>query len=161
MKICIANKSHFKSIIEIYNWAVENTTATFDTQIKTLDTYQEFLTSFNRLPLTVITDDSIVLGWACLKPYSSRAAYDDTVELSVYIDPNSHGKGLGSEMMKDLIIRAKDLGLHTILSRVTTESAPSIKLHEKFDFINIGVMREVGLKFNRRCDVAWMQLILE
>jgi phosphinothricin acetyltransferase len=161
MKIQNADINHFQAIVDIYNWAIENTTATFDTEIKSLDEYRPFLGSFKKLPLIVVIDEGDVIGWGCLKPYSDRAAYDDTVELSIYINPKNHGKGIGSLLMADLIKRANALNLHTILSRVTMESSPSIKLHERFKFKNIGIMEEVGLKFGRRCDVAFMQLLLK
>ena len=96
-----------------------------------------------------------------MKPYSDRTAYDETVELSIYIDPNHHGKRLGSKLMEELIVLGKKINLHTILSRVTSESLASIKLHEKFDFFEVGTMKEVGLKFGRRVDVIFMQKMLK
>ena len=162
MKILKANKSHFKSIISIYNWAIENTTATFDTELKTLSNYSVFLNSFESHPLLVAVDDTnVVTGWGCLKRYSDRTAYDDTVELSIYIDPNCHGKGIGNDMMKALLQKADEIKLHVILSRITQESKASINLHEKYGFEHIGVMREVGLKFGKRIDVLLMQKILQ
>jgi L-amino acid N-acyltransferase YncA len=161
MKILKANKSHFESIISIYNWAIEKTTATFDTELKTLINYSEFLNSFTILPLLVSVDDSNnVTGWGCLKRYSDRSAYDETVELSIYIDPKHHGNGIGKEMMNELLLKAQDLKLHVIISRITQDSKASIKLHEKFGFEHVGVMREVGLKFDKRINVILMQKIL-
>jgi len=156
-----AKPSHFQEIVNIYNWAVENTTATFDTEIKDLNNYSSFLESFIKFPLLVYLEGSVVIGWACLKPYSDRSAYDDTVELSIYIHPDHHGKKIGSILMERLLSEAKGLDLHTILSRVTSESIPSVKLHEKFNFFLVGTMREVGFKFNRRVDVHFMQKVLK
>ena len=160
MKILKANKSHFESIISIYNWAIEETTATFDTELKNLSNYSDFLNSFTFHPLLVSTDElDNVTGWGCLKRYSDRSAYDETVELSIYIDPKHHGKGIGNEMMKELIQKAQLLKLHVIISRITQESKSSIKLHEKFGFEYVGVMKEVGFKFGKRIDVILMQKI--
>lgn len=160
MKIIKANQSHFKDIIEIYNWAIKETTSTFDTELKSLETYGTFLSSFQKHPLLVAIEDEIVLGWGCLKPYSDRSAYDDTVELSVYISPNHHGKGIGNQMMQELLSQAKKYRFHSILSRITSESNASVKLHKKFGFEEVGVMKEVGLKFGRRIDVILMQKII-
>ena len=161
MEIIKAKNQHFKEIIQIYNWAIENTTSTFDTQLKTLEDFSPFLTSFKINPLLVIVDDQkSILGWGCLKPYSDMKAYSETYEISLYIKEKNQGKGLGSLLMDALLQKANELSIHTIISRVTTESSASIKLHEKFNFKTIGIMKEVGYKFGRRCDVAWMQLLL-
>jgi phosphinothricin acetyltransferase len=161
MKIIKANKTHFDSIISIYNWAIENTTATFDTELKNQNNFSDFLSSFDSYPLLVlVNDEDVVMGWGCLKRYSTKKAYDDTVELSVYIDPTHHGKGIGSKIMISLLEKAAEYNFHVILSRITKESKASINLHKKFGFEHIGVMREVGLKFDRRIDVILMQKIL-
>ena len=159
MTIISAKEHHFKSIISIYNWAVTNTTATLDEELKTLDNYKEFLSSFTRLPLIVSLSGEQVSGWACLKQYSDRSAYNTTVELSVYVDPSFHGQGIATKLMEEVILRAKALGLHSILSRITTETASCIHLHRKFGFTDVGVMTEVGFKFDKYVDVLIMQKI--
>jgi L-amino acid N-acyltransferase YncA len=63
-------------------------------------------------------------------------------------------------MMNELLLKAQDLKLHVIISRITQDSKASIKLHEKFGFEHVGVMREVGLKFDKRINVILMQKIL-
>jgi phosphinothricin acetyltransferase len=161
MTIIKATETHFKSIISIYNWAVINTTATLDEEVKTLDTYKEFLSSFKELPLIVSLKDNQVTGWACLKKYSDRSAYDTTVEISVYVAPDFHGQGIATKLMEELISLAKGLGLHNILSRITTESSSSIHLHKKFGFTKVGVMTEVGFKFDRFVDVLIMQKVFK
>jgi phosphinothricin acetyltransferase len=159
MTITTAKEHHFESIISIYNWAVSNTTATLDEELKTLDNYKEFLSSFARLPLIVSLNGEQVSGWACVKQYSDRSAYDTTVELSVYVDPTFHGQGIATKLMEELISRAKALGIHSILSRITTESTSSIHLHRKFGFTDVGVMTEVGFKFDKYVDVLIMQKV--
>lgn len=160
MKIIQAKKVHYEQIVKIYNWAITNTTSTFDTDEKSLSDYEDFLNSFVSHPLIVAVEGDEVIGWGCLKPYSQRKAYDDTVELSIYLDPNHHGKGVGTKVMQELINLANKKKYHTILSRVTVESTASIKLHKKFGFFEVGAMKEVGLKFGRRIDVLLMQKLL-
>jgi phosphinothricin acetyltransferase len=161
MTIITATEHHFESIISIYNWAIINTTATLDEELKTLENYKEFLSSFTRLPLIVSLSEEQVSGWACVKQYSDKSAYDTTVELSVYVDPSFHGQGIATKLMEEVISRAKALGLHSILSRITTESASSIHLHRKFGFSDVGTMNEVGFKFDKFVDVLIMQKILK
>lgn len=162
MEITKANKSHYCRIIEIYNWAIENTVSTFDTELKTIENYSTFLDSFEKYPLIVaLNSDGEVTGLGCLKAYSDRKAYDETSELSVYIDPTFHSLGIGKSIMSQLLLEANEMKLHTIISRVTKESIASIKLHEKFGFKQVGVLKEVGYKFNKRVDVLFMQKFLK
>lgn len=161
MKIIKAKEIHFLGILNIYNWAISETTSTFDTELKTIESFSEFLKSFHKHPLLVAVKNDEVLGWGCLKRYSDRCAYNDTVELSIYIDPNHHGKGIGKFIMEELIKSAQENKFHTILSRITAESEASIALHKKFGFFEIGVMKEVGFKFNRRIDVIIMQKLFQ
>lgn len=161
MKIISAKHKHYQSIIDIYNWAIKETTSTFDIEIKSLENYSKFLESFTNHPLLVAEKDNEIMGWGCLKPYSDRVAYERTVELSIYIGPKFHGKGIGNQMMKELISEARNRNYHVILSRITSESLASIKLHKKFGFFTIGTMKEVGFKFDRCIDVILMQKIID
>lgn len=160
MKIQEANQEHYPDIISIYNWAITNTSSTFDTEQKSLKNYGPFLNNFTSHPLLVAIHNEKTIGWGCLKPYSDRSAYNDTVELSIYISPDYHGKGIGSLMMEALLLKGEEHKFHTILSRITSDSDSSIKLHRKHGFNIIGTLKEVGYKFNRRIDVILMQKML-
>lgn len=160
MKVIKASPEHYQGIIDIYNWAIKETTSTFDTELKNLKNYQSFLDSFISHPLLVAIENENVLGWGCLKPYSDRKAYEQTVELSIYISVDHQGKGIGKKIMEELLTKAKEANFHTILSRITAESKASLKLHDRFGFFKVGSMKEVGLKFGRRIDVVLMQKLL-
>jgi phosphinothricin acetyltransferase len=148
-------------IMEIYNQAVLATTATFDTRPRTLAEQQEWWERHGgRHPVLVAEADGTVAGWASLSPYSDRAAYDRTVELSVYIDEEWRGRGAGRLLVGEIIGLARPLGHHVVLSRITAGNAASVHLHEVFGFFRVGTLREVGEKFGRLLDVEIWQLIL-
>jgi phosphinothricin acetyltransferase len=78
----------------------------------------------------------------------------------VYIDHNCHRRGIGRALLLDLISRARELGHHTILGGACTEQAASLALQESVGFERAGCLREVGHKFGRWLDVAYMQYLV-
>lgn len=149
-------------IAKIYNFAIRNSVATFDTEAKSVENRQLWLEQHqqNGFPVLVAESDGNVVGWACLTEWSDRCAYSATSETSVYIDFELHGKGIGTQLLAELVQRAKDNGTHTLLARIADHNLASIRLHERFGFEVVGVMKEVGRKFDRYLDVRLMQLVL-
>jgi phosphinothricin acetyltransferase len=101
-----------------------------------------------------------VIGWAALSRYSTRCAYDATVEASAYIDENETRRGLGTALSEALLEAGRAGGVHAVVSRICTENAASLAMARKLGFFEVGVMREVGVKFGRSLDVMWMEMIL-
>ena len=148
-------------ILEIYNDAVLKTTATFDTEPRTLDAQEKWLAAHGeRWPALVAEEGGRVVGWASLSRWSDRCAYDDSAEDSVYLAQAARGKGLGKSLLAALLDEARRRKFHTILARIAEGNPVSIKLHAAFGFKEIGVLKEVGFKFGKRLDVAILQLML-
>ena len=75
-----------ESITKIYNYAILNTVATFDTEIKTVeDQIQWFKGHSKNNPIIVAEEKGSVIGWAALSKYSTRCAYSNTAEISLYV----------------------------------------------------------------------------
>jgi L-amino acid N-acyltransferase len=148
------------AITEIYNDAILTTTATFDTEPKTGEEQATWFKNHNsRNPVIVAETDNIVVGWASLSKWSDRCAYSDTAEISVYVRNGYRGQGIGKKLMKAIILKGKEAGLHTIIARIVAGNKESLHLHEDMGFDHIGVMKEVGKKFGKLLDVHMMQLI--
>lgn len=149
-------------MMDIYNNAVRNTTFTFDLEEKTLIEREEWFRKYgNPYPLLVAVLQSQVVGYCSLSRFRERAAYDLTVELSIYISETHRGNGIGSALMQEVISRGKTLGFHTVISGITSNNVASQKLHEKFGFAHVGHLREVGKKFGTWQDVHYYQRILQ
>lgn len=149
-------------INEIYNYEVLNGVATFDTDEKTHEEREEWLGHHNeKYPCIVAEKEGKVLAWGSLTQYSTRKAYDGTCEISIYVHQNARGMGLGKEIMIELLDRAKNNGIHVILSRVAGENEASKYLHINFDFELVGILKEVGYKFNRYIDVNFYQKLIK
>ena len=78
-----------------------------------------------KYPCIVAEKDGKVLAWGSLTQYSQRKAYDGTCEISIYVDENTRGLGLGKVIIKELIERASKNNIHVILSRVAGENEAS------------------------------------
>ena len=155
-----ATDSDQQAIMEIYNDAVLNTTATFDTDPRTIEKQMEWFRKHKKNhPVLVAENDNVIIGWASLSPWSDRCAYDTTVEISIYVHKDFRGQGIGSKLLEIITLEGKKENNHTVISRISQGNETSIHLHEKFGYHHVGVMKEVGFKFGKFLDVYIMQLI--
>jgi len=147
-------------ITEIYNNAIEKTTATFDTEPKTKEEQEKWFAEHDSgHPVLIAEQDGLIVAWASLSQWSDRCAYCDTAEISVYVREEYRGKGIGKQLMTAIIQEGKTAGLHTIIARIAGSNKISADLCKSFGFQYIGTMREVGKKFGNLLDVHLMQLI--
>jgi len=160
LQIDIATKQDLNRIVEIYNWAIENTSATFDTDRKTTQSQLGWFESHDeKHPVIVARENGRVLAWGSISPWSDRCAYSGTGEISFYVDPDFHRKGIGFNILKRLIEIGKEKNFRTLVSRIAGKSEASVHLHKKLGFSNIGTMKNVGKKFDEIIDVHLMQIL--
>ena len=159
--IRLATESDLPAIREIYNHYVHTSTATFQLDP---DTETERLAWFRgrgeKHPATVAVIDGEVVGWGSLSTWKERAAYDRTVEASVYVREGYFHRGIGRALLVDLIERARTLGHRVVIGGACTEHPASIALQASLGFIPVGTFRAVGSKFGRWLDVTYLQLVL-
>lgn len=157
-----AGVNDINDINEIYNYEVLNGVATFDTIPKTYEEREEWLVGHNaKYPCIVVEKNGKALAWGSLTQYSPRKAYAGTCEISIYVHQDYRGQGLGKVIIKELLDRAKNNGIHVILSRVAGENEGSKKLHVSFEFELVGILKEVGYKFDRYIDVNFYQKLIK
>ena len=162
LNISRATLEHIKSITDIYNEAVLNSTATFDTEVKSVVEQRLWFNEHSdKYPILIAEENDIIVGWASLSRWSGRCAYADTAEISIYIKDDYRGKGIGTMLIQKILEEGRNGGLHTVLARIAEGSDVSIRLHKKAGFEYIGVMKEVGKKFDMLLDVHMMQLIFK
>jgi L-amino acid N-acyltransferase YncA len=162
VRIRPADTFDLPKITEIYNFEVVHGTATFDTEQKTLAEQTKWFDEHQakNLPVLVAEIDGHVVAWAALSAWSQRCAYAKTVEISIYVADGYRQKGIGKQMLKELLLAGKAGGYHAVLARITQDNVISIKMHEKLGFFQAGHLREVGEKFGRRLDVYILQFFL-
>ncbi|OSD04352.1 GCN5-related N-acetyltransferase [Trametes coccinea BRFM310] len=165
-----ATDGDLSAILEIYNDQILNGTATFHTEIQTLAERALWLQKLRaeRYPCIVaeVTEDATgakrTIGWANLWHFKERQAYDGSAELSLYVHKDFRGKGVGEKLLQGLLEETRRQGtrFHTIISVVTTENERTINFWQKQGFKLCGTLREVGYKFGRWLDVAYLQIFL-
>ena len=151
------------SIADIYNHYIRESVATFDTEHKTVEDRTAWLVGReDRHPVLVCEDDrGDITAWGALSPYASRTAWSRTAEVAVYVADHRVGSGIGPRLLAALIERAREAGLHTLVSQIVSENEASLRMTERAGFERVGHLSEVGFKHGRWLDVVMMQLLLE
>lgn len=145
-------------IVEVINHYVLHTPITFDVDPFTVETRRPWFEQFadtGRYRLWVAAEGDRILGFAASLRYRAKAAYDTTVETSVYLHPEATGGGLGSRLYTALFDSLGNEDVHRALAGVTLPNPASVALHRRFGFESQGVLREVGRKLGRYWDVEW------
>ena len=112
------------------------------------------------LPWLVLEIDGVVAGYAYATKWRARPAYRHAVESSVYLDPAFAGRGHGRRIYARLLNELRARALHTVIGGIAQPNKQSVALHEGLGFRKVAHFAEVGLKFGRRLDVGYWQLIL-
>jgi|SRR6266496_2851576 len=150
------------AITEIYNEVILTTTATFDIEPKSFADRTQWLQAHGeKYPVLVAVVDGQTVGFAALRPWSQRRAYDQTVESCFYVRSTQRGRGIGRMLKEAIIEEARRLGFHTIIARMAEGSNESLHLNQSLGFVHVGTLREVGRKFGKLIDVQIMQKILD
>ena len=155
-----ATLDDLRPIMGIYNWAVNQTFATIDSEPLDAEEAQEWWHMHGkRSKLLVATDDTGVIGWARLLPWKQRGF--DVVECLVYVDPVHHGRGIGAALLKVLTQEAVDLGYRTIVASVATDNRAGLALFTAAGFEVVGTIRNAAHKFDRWMDITLVQRALD
>lgn len=163
MQIRDAGVADLEALTAIHNHAVVHTTAIWNEDPVDIDDRAAWLgeRSCDGFPVIVAVDESGVLGYASYGRWRPHSGFRHTVEHSVYVREGQQGRGIGRILMSELIERARAQGVHVMVAAVESENAASVALHEKLGFIEVGRMPQVGTKFGRWLDLAFLQLTLD
>ena len=147
----------------IYNHFVEHTVATFDIEPFTVDARRPWLGHYAATGphrLLVAELDGRVVGYATSGPFRLKPAYGRTVETTIYLDPSTTGRGLGSLLYGELLDLVTAEGMHRAYAGVALPNDASEALHRRLGFRDVGTFTEVGWKQDRWVDVRWYERAL-
>lgn len=157
------NRDHLEAIRAIFNEAIVNSTALYDYVPRSVEVMQAWFEAKEKADLPVIgvmNEAGELMGFGSYGPFRPHAAYQYSVEHSVYVDARFRGLGLGKEILRRLIERAQQQDYHMMIGVIDAQNTTSIALHEKLGFTACGQIREAGYKFGRWLDLALYQLVL-
>jgi len=163
MQVRPATYDDLPGILEIYNEAVLNTTATYDYEPRTLEQRHQWFEERRRDDYAVfvaLDENRRITGWSALNPFHARPGYRFTAENSVYVAAPMRGHGLGKLLLAPLIEAAKARGLHAIIAAIDADNEASIRLHARFGFETVGHFKQTGFKFGRWLDLIYMERLV-
>lgn len=155
-----------EAIRNIYNYYVENSTATFAlTPLSREEMKQNvFFSQACHQTFIIKSQDPATAGKICgyvlTAPYKERCGYAKTAEISVYLAPEYVGAGLGRQAVAFMESFAKEQGIHTLISVICADNVASVLLFQKCGYNSCAHFKEVGIKFDRWLDVVCYQKIL-
>lgn len=152
-----------RAITAIYNYYIEHTAITFETEpIQDAEMRRRMTEVFESgYSFYVGEVDGKIIGYYYTHRWNLRRAYDSTLEESIYLDKEEMGKGYGSQFFEHLLAHIDRSKFHVLIAGITIPNAGSVRLHEKFGFKQISCMNEIGRKFDQWRDVGHWQLIFE
>jgi phosphinothricin acetyltransferase len=159
-----AAASDLAAITAIYNHYVVHTPITFDLEPFEVAARRPWLAQFRaagRHRLLVAEEHGALVAYAGSHQFRAKAAYDTTVETTIYCAPAAVGRGIGARLYAALFRALRGEDLHLAVAGITLPNDASIALHEHFGFSATGVMHGVGRKLGRYWDVVWYEKRLD
>lgn len=165
IKIRVAEESDAGKLLAIYAPYVEKTAITFEYEVPTVDEFrQRIRNTRKKYPYIVAEIDGEAAGYAYASPFHERAAYDWAVEMSIYVDENRKGQGIGRklyEMMEILLKRQNILNLNACIACTEVEDEyltnASVHYHAHLGYRMVGEFKQCGYKFHRWYNMVWME----
>ena len=159
MRVALAEDA--EAILAIYAPIVRETAISFEVEPPTqVEMHERIATTLRRLPWLVCEHQGEVRGYVYASPHRARAAYQWSVDVSVYIHAQARRTGMGRALYHALFELLTQQGLYTCYAGITLPNPASVTLHEKLGFTHTGTLQSVGFKLDRWVDVGYWQKLL-
>lgn len=158
-----ANEKDLPDILEIYNDAIENTTAIYTYKPLTLSEREKWLKSKceEGYPVLVYEQDNKAVGFASFGTFRAWPAYKYTAEHLVYVHKDYRKQGIGMLLLKEIIKIVSERGYKILVAGIDSLNVGSIYMHKKLGFTYSGTIEKAGYKFGRWLNLAFYQLELK
>ena len=151
-----------EAICRIYNQGIQDRVATLETEERTPEERAQWLgTRGPRHPVLVAEGDGGLLGWASLNVFNARHAYEHVTDLSLYVERDARGRGVGRQLLEALVARAIELGYHKLVLAAFPWNEAGMRAYARAGFREVGIYREQGRLDGRWVDTIVMEKILE
>lgn len=147
-------------ITEIYDYYIQNTHHTFETEPLTVDeTTARIKRVIEDYPFLVAEEGDEILGYAFASQFKLLQAYEHTAEVWIYVRNQAKQKGVGTRLHMELFEKLADINIHVMVAAIALPNDASIKFHERLGFAKVAHFKEIGYKLGRWIDVGYWQLI--
>lgn len=151
-----------ETLLNIYSPYILETAISFETSLPTIEEFKKRITDTQqKFPWLVCQIDNEVVGYAYAGPYRSRCAYEWSVESTVYVHKEHHGKKIGKHLYQRLLELLRAQGVVNVIAGIALPNDASVGLHESLGFSSAGVFRDVGYKHEKWWDVGFWQIQLQ
>ncbi len=155
----LAKPEDAEALLDIYAYYVEETCASFETEVPTVEVFAERIRSISEVyPYVVYEAEGKIVGYAYAHRYAERGAYRYGVEVSVYVHESYHSKGVAKKLYDVLFGIMAEQGLYNAYSGITVPNEKSHRFHEKYGFVHVGAIPDAGYKHGEWHDVEWMAM---
>ncbi|MFC2103333.1 GNAT family N-acetyltransferase [Bacteroidota bacterium] len=150
-------KNDFDGILEVFNSFVSDS---FSAYCDACFKVTEFRGRIEQLKIIlVLTEKERIIGYGYLSNYKPYPNFSHTGILTYFILSEYTGKGFGTRLFNKLISIGKENGITNYLAHISSKNIQSLNFHKKQGFVEVGNFKEVGIKFNQKFDIVWMQKI--
>lgn len=140
------------AVREIYRQGIATGNATFEAELPDWEDWDsKHRKNCRSVAIEPVEEEALlglrdirILGWAALSPVSTRRVYSGVAEVSVYVDENARGKGVGKSLLQALIAESELHGIWTLQAGIFPENVASIALHKSCGFRKVGIRRRIG-----------------
>ena len=150
----VMRPSDWPAVRAIYEQGIETGDATFETAVPDWATWDADHLARPRL---VARADGDVVGWAALAPLSERCVHGGVAEVSVYVAATARGRGIGRQLLTELVVGAERAGIWTMQAGIFPENRASIALHHACGFRTVGTRERLGQLHGRWRDVVLLE----
>lgn len=144
------------ALLEIYRPYVENTAISFETKVPNEAEFRSRMLSFSAYPYLVAVENGTPLGYAYAHAFHERAAYDWTVETSIYVSENARGRHVGTLLYHGLLKLLEAQGIQNACAVITIPNQPSLDFHRALGFETAGILPDFGYKLGAWHSVAYL-----
>lgn len=158
MQIRMATVEDTKGILAIYKPYVEKTTISFEHEVPSEQEFAKRIEqTLQKYPYLVATRNNEIIGYTYASPFKARAAYDWTVETSIYVEENCRGMGIGHQLYSMLEMYLIKQNIVTANACIAYPNAASIQFHESFGYQKVAHFTKCGYKLGKWVDMIWME----
>ena len=133
--------SFWPAAAAIYSAGIATGVATFQTEAPSWEDWDAAHLPVCRL---AAEEGGTLLGWAALSPTSARAVYRGVAEVSIYVDAAARGRGIGTALLRELILASEKAGLWTLQAVIQRENKASLRLHQACGFRLVGYRERIA-----------------
>lgn len=168
MEIRIAKTDDAEALLAIYTPYVEKTAITFEYDAPSIDEFRNRIIAVSaKYPWLVAVDNGNIVGYAYASAFKERAAYQWSVETSIYVDKDRKRSGIGRllhDALEKALKRQGVLNMNACIAYCEPEdeflTLDSVRFHERLGYSLVAHFHKCGKKFNRWYDMVWMEKLI-